>query len=213
MKHDLLSFQINCFMEQEPDIIPYFPLSVFLFPGEDIPLRIFEPRYKQLIEDARTKGITFAIPFVIDQDIQEFGCEVRLKDVVAENPGGRMVITVESVAVVKIISFSKQIEGKLYAGGAVRRLPCSDPVEGEELKKLIADYSDQFDKGFLNYCKDSVVTLQDVMIALNLSSDDKFRFVCMHDNGQKEDYLTGQLRYLRMIRKQETQLGNDFGLN
>lgn len=200
-------------MEPEPDIIPYFPLSVFLFPGEDIPLRIFEPRYKQLIEDARTNGITFAIPFVIDQDIQEFGCEVKLKDVVAENPGGRMVITVESVALIKIISFSKQIEGKLYAGGAVRRLPCSDPVEGEALKKLIADYSDQFDKDFLNYCEDTDITLQDVMIALNLSSDDKFRFVSMHDIEQKEDYLTGQLRYLRMIRKQETQLGSDFGLN
>ncbi len=73
-----------------------------------MPLRIFEPRYKQLIEDARSSGITFAIPFVIEQEIQEFGCEVRLKEVVAENPGGRMVITVESVAVVQILSFNKQ---------------------------------------------------------------------------------------------------------
>ena len=213
MKYDLLSFQINCYMEQKRDIIPYFPLSVFLFPGEDIPLRIFEPRYKQLIEDARTNGITFAIPFVIEQDIQEIGCEVKLKDVVAENPGGRMVITVESVAIVKIISFSKQLEGKLYAGGAIKRMPCSDPLEGEELKELIANYSDQFDKDFLSLCEGSDITLQDVMKALNLSSDDKYRFACMHDGGQKEGYLAGQLRYLRMIRKQETQLGNDFGLN
>ena len=200
-------------MEQERDIIPYFPLSVFLFPGEDIPLRIFEPRYKQLIEDARTNGITFAIPFVIDQDIQEFGCEVRLKDVVAENPGGRMVITVESVAVVQIINFSKQLEGKLYAGGAIKRLPCSDHVISEELKDSIANYSDQFDKDFLTCCDGSDIKLQDVMKALNLPSDDKFKFICMHDAEQREGYLTGQLRYLKMIRNQETQLGNDFGLN
>jgi len=200
-------------MEQEHDIIPYFPLSVFLFPGEDIPLRIFEPRYKQLIEDARTNGITFAIPFVIDQDIQEFGCEVKLKDVVAENPGGRMVITVESVAVVQIINFSKQLEGKLYAGGAIKRLPCSDHVISEELKNSIANYSDQFDKDFLTCCDGADITLQDVMKALNLPSDDKFKFVCMHDAEQREGYLAGQLRYLKMIRNQETQLGNDFGLN
>ena len=209
----MLSFHIKCYMEQEHGIIPYFPLSVFLFPGEDIPLRIFEPRYKQLIEDAKTNGITFAIPFVIDQDIQEFGCEVRLKDVVAENPGGRMVITVESVAVVQIINFSKQLEGKLYSGGAIKRLPCSDHVESEELKDLIANYSDQFDKDFLTCCDGSDTTLQDVMKALNLSSDDKFKFVCMHDAEQREGYLAGQLRYLKMIRNQETLLGDDFGLN
>ena len=95
-------------MKQKPEILPYFPLSVFLFPGEDMPLRIFEPRYQQLIEDARSFGITFAIPFVINQEIQEFGCEVRLKEVVAENPGGRMVITVESLSVVQILNYSKQ---------------------------------------------------------------------------------------------------------
>jgi Lon protease-like protein len=200
-------------MEQKPEILPYFPLSVFLLPGEDIPLRIFEPRYKQLIEDARTSGITFAIPFVIDQVIQEFGCEVRLKNVIAENPGGRMVITVESIAIVQIISFSKQLEGKLYAGGGIRRMPSSDPVESEELVGLIENYSDQFDKDFLSCCDRSIITLQDVMKALNLPSEDKYRFICMHDGEQKEEYLAGQLRYLKMIRKQETQLGNDFGLN
>lgn len=200
-------------MEQKPEILPYFPLSVFLFPGEDVPLRIFEPRYKQLIEDARTSGITFAIPYVIDQEIQEFGCEVRLKEVVAENPGGRMVVTVQSVALVEIINFSKQLEGKLYAGGAVRRIPGSDPVESQELKELIRNYTDSFDKDFLSCCNMAEVTRQDVMKALNLPSDDKYRFICMPDGEQKEGYLAGQLRYLGMIRKQETQLGNDFGLN
>jgi Lon protease-like protein len=200
-------------MEQKLDILPFFPLSVFLFPGEDIPLRIFEPRYKQLIEDARTSGITFAIPYVIGQDIQEFGCEVSLKDVVAENPGGRMVITVQALAVVQIISFSKQLEGKLYAGGAIRRLPCSDPVESQELKGQIANYAKDFDKDFLSCCDEDEFTLQDVMKSLNLPSDDKYRFICMKDGKQKEEYLAGQLRYLKMIRAQETLLDNDFGLN
>ena len=200
-------------MEQPPVILPYFPLSIFLFPGEDIPLHIFEPRYKQLIEDARTQGISFAIPFVIDQDIQEFGCEVRLKEVVAEKPGGRMVIVVESMSVVQIINYNKKLEGKLYAGGTIRRMPCSDPVESEELLGLIENYIDQFDKEFLTMGVESVITRQEVMIALNLTSDDKYKFICMPDAVQKEGYLAGQLRYLGMIRKQETLLGNDFGLN
>ncbi|MCK4751598.1 MAG: LON peptidase substrate-binding domain-containing protein [Bacteroidales bacterium] len=200
-------------MEKKPEILPFFPLSVLLFPGEDIPLRIFEPRYKQLIEDARTNGITFAIPFVIDQEIQEFGCEVRLKEVVAENPRGRMVITVESLFIVQIISYSKKLEGKLYAGGVIRRLPGSDPVQSQELQEMIKIYVDQFDSEFLSCCNQPGVTHQDIIRALNLNSEDKYRFVCMPDEEQKEGYLTGQLRYLRMIRNQETLLGNDFGLN
>ena len=201
-------------MDQPSVILPYFPLSIFLFPGEDIPLHIFEPRYKQLIEDARTLGITFAIPYVIDQDIQEFGCEVMLKEVVAEKAGGRMVIVVECVSVVQIISYHKKLEGKLYAGGTVNRMPCSDAVESEELLGLLENYMDQFDKDFLSEeCAKKAITRQELMIALNLSSEDKYKFICMHDAMQKEGYLAGQLRYLGMIRKQETLLGNDFGLN
>ncbi len=204
---------ISLIMDQRTAILPYFPLSVFLFPGEDIPLRIFEPRYTQLIDEARTLGVTFAIPFVIEQEIQEFGCEVRLKDVVAEKEGGQMVIVVESVAIVEISSYNKQLEGKLYAGGNVRRIPCDDPVISEELMELITSYKDQFDQEFLSTSNATHISRKDLIIALNLSSDEKFRFICMPDAEQREGFLTGQLRYLSMIRKQEALLGDDFGLN
>ena len=32
-------------------IIPIFPLDLVLFPNQDLPLRIFEPRYKQMVDD------------------------------------------------------------------------------------------------------------------------------------------------------------------
>lgn len=32
-------------------IIPIFPVDLVLFPRQELPLRIFEPRYKQLVED------------------------------------------------------------------------------------------------------------------------------------------------------------------
>jgi Lon protease-like protein len=200
-------------MKQKPEILPYFPLSVFLFPGEDMPLRIFEPRYQQLIADARDSGITFVIPFVINQEIQEFGCEVGLKEIVAENPGGRMVITVESLSLVQIKSFRKRLEEKLYPGGAVIRISCSEPLESQELKDLIRNYTEKYDNDFLKETDSSSATRQDVVKALNLASDDKYKFVCLSNISQKEGYLAGQLRYLNMIRQQELELGNDFGLN
>ena len=32
-------------------VIPIFPLDLVLFPRQELPLRIFEPRYKQLVDD------------------------------------------------------------------------------------------------------------------------------------------------------------------
>ena len=200
-------------MNQQSTILPYFPLSVFLFPGEDMPLHIFEPRYKQLIDDARTHGITFAIPFAIEQEIQEFGCEVRLKDVVAEKEDGNMVIVVESIAIVEISSYNSRLEGKLYAGGKVRRLPCDDPVISKELLDLINSYREYYDQEFLSSHGSEPISRKDLIIAMNLSSDEKYKFICMHDAKQREGFLAGQLRYLSMIRKQEALLGDDFGLN
>ena len=178
-----------------------------------MPLHIFEPKYKQLIDEARTLDTTFAIPFVIEQEIQEFGCEVRLKDVVAEKEDGRMVIVVESVAIVEITSYNSQLEGKLYAGGNIRRIPCDDPIISGVLMELITSYRDQFDQEFLSNSSNEIVSRKDLIIALNLTSDEKYRFICMPDAEQKESFLAGQLRYLSMIRKQEALLGDDFGLN
>jgi len=184
-----------------------------MFPGEDMPLHIFEPRYRQLINEARTHGITFAIPFIIGKEIQEFGCEVRLKDVVAEKEEGNMVVVVESVAIVEIFSYNKRLEGKLYAGGTVNRITCDDPIVSKELMELISMYREQFDSEFLSKQGNEEITRKDLIIALNLSSEEKYRFICIPDGEQKESFLAGQLRYLSMIREQETLLGDDFGLN
>ena len=200
-------------MDQPTATLPFFPLSVFLFPGEDIPLHIFEPRYKQLIKEARTLEITFAIPFVIQRDMQGFGCEVRLKEVVAEKEEGNMVIVVESLGIVEISSYEKQLDDKLYPGGNIRRIPCDDPVVSNELLELITSYRKQFDQDFLSISVNRQISRMDLIIALNLSSDEKYRFICMPDAEQKEGFLAGQLRYLSMIRKQEALLGDDFGLN
>lgn len=209
----MLSVQTKAFMDRDTEIVPFFPLSVFLFPGEDLPLRIFEPRYRQLIEDARSTGISFVIPFVSKKQVREFGCEVRLKEVIAESPGGRMVITVVALSVVQIVSMSNRLEGKLYSGGAIRRIQCTEPVESQELICLIGNYARQYNIRDLDLSVRPGLTRLDVMKALNLSSEEKYRFISMHDGNRREDYLAGQLRYLELIRNQEMLLGNDYSVN
>ena len=45
----------------ETKTIPIFPLDLVLFPNQDLPLRIFEPRYKQMVDDCMLNQKEFGI--------------------------------------------------------------------------------------------------------------------------------------------------------
>ena len=45
----------------ETKVIPIFPLDLVLFPNQDLPLRIFEPRYKQMVDDCMMREKEFGI--------------------------------------------------------------------------------------------------------------------------------------------------------
>ena len=44
--------------------LPLFPLSVVLFPGTELPLHIFEPRYRQMIDECYEQGVPFGVVLV-----------------------------------------------------------------------------------------------------------------------------------------------------
>ncbi len=192
---------------------PFFPLSVFLLPGEDIPLRIFEPKYLQLIEESKKDGFTFVIPFQRNGEIALYGSEVKLRQIVAETKQGKMVVMVEGVSLVKIVSFQDKAAGKLYPEGLTERLNCFGGIANRELMQMIVSYTDQYDQHFLENSDEQNLGLLDITKALNLSSDDKYDFVALTDTHLREQFLINQMRYLVLIRKQEQLLGNDFGLN
>lgn len=69
--------------------LPLFPLQIVVFPGETVPLHIFEPRYRQLVKDTLESGEPFGIVLTkrtrqsaTQQDREpthEVGCTVRLE--------------------------------------------------------------------------------------------------------------------------------------
>jgi ATP-dependent Lon protease len=80
-----------------PFRLPLFPLSVVLFPGNPLPLHIFEPRYRRMLADClaadRRFGITPAMEGAEAPGPGAIGCvaEVRLNQ---ELPDGRSNIVV-----------------------------------------------------------------------------------------------------------------------
>lgn len=99
--------------------IPIFPLSLVAYPGESINLHIFEPRYRQLINECDREQKNFAIPVVNKNEILEYGTEMQLLEVVKKYEGGEMDIVVKGIQVVRILEVVKEVPEKLYSGAIV----------------------------------------------------------------------------------------------
>ena len=130
--------------------LPLFPLQSVFFPGETVPLHIFEERYKQLINDCRDEAITFGIPVFINNTV-EYGTEVQLVEVVNTYDSGEMDVVCIARQVFKILTFDNEMEGKLYAGGIVEFLDSNNDAEPSlrqevynKMKKLYDLMSVQF---------------------------------------------------------------------
>ena len=99
-----------------------FPLRMVLFPGEQTPLHIYEPRYKQLIRECDNEGSNFGIPLLKGGRVQSHGTEVQLLDIDRISKSGEMDITIRGRHVFAIDDFQDPCPGKLYAGASVTRL-------------------------------------------------------------------------------------------
>lgn len=74
--------------------IPIFPLQMVAYPGEKVPLHIFEPRYRRLMAECERTGDCFGIVPVHDRSVAHVGCGMRIEEVVERYPDGRLdVIT------------------------------------------------------------------------------------------------------------------------
>jgi Lon protease-like protein len=100
-------------------LIPVFPLQLVIFPDEVINLHIFEPRYKQLLNEASANKSTFGIPTYLDKPQLTFGTEVALKEVVKVYEDGKMDVRILGKRVFKVQNFIPRMQGRLYAAADI----------------------------------------------------------------------------------------------
>jgi len=81
--------------------LPLFPLSVVLFPGVPLPLHIFEPRYRQMLEDIRAGNNLFGLSYFDASTSQQevpalgsVGCVAKVTDSQAFPDGRSNILTV-----------------------------------------------------------------------------------------------------------------------
>ncbi|PWT96385.1 MAG: ATP-dependent protease [Blastocatellia bacterium] len=81
--------------------LPLFPLPVVLFPGVPLPLHIFEPRYRQMLEDIRAGNNLFGIAYfdsnTADSDLPpsgHIGCVAEVAESQSLPDGRSNILTV-----------------------------------------------------------------------------------------------------------------------
>jgi len=89
-------------------LIPLFPLNVVVFPRTQLPLHIFEDRYKEMVGEAIRDNSEFGIVLAKDDGIVNAGCTVAVEKVLQMYPDGRMDILAQGKRRFEIESLNEE---------------------------------------------------------------------------------------------------------
>jgi Lon protease-like protein len=91
-----------------PDRIPLFPLNVVLLPGAELPLHIFEPRYREMVKDCLEEKSEFGMLLSLPKGLARVGCTAEILEVAKRFPDGRMDILTVGRAPFRVVELFQQ---------------------------------------------------------------------------------------------------------
>src|SRR5262245_56183746 len=77
------------------DELGLFPLGIVLLPTEQLPLHIFEDRYKELIGECIEHDSEFGLVYADDEGIRDVGTRARVAEVLTRFEDGRLNVLIE----------------------------------------------------------------------------------------------------------------------
>ncbi|MFY0599522.1 MAG: LON peptidase substrate-binding domain-containing protein [Cyclobacteriaceae bacterium] len=181
-------------MEKE---ISLFPLNLVVFPGEELNLHIFEPRYKDLINDCLKKEGRFGIPSYVLNRI-EFGTEVTIKEVTKTYKDGRMDIKTEGARVFRVLDYYNPWKSKSYAGGEIEFIDFNLGRDEKLHCKIIDKLHDLFEwlKTEEEVDISYETSLYKVIHKIGLKLDEEYALLSMNSELQRQKYVLGHLKNL-----------------
>jgi Lon protease-like protein len=111
---------------QRPSRIPLFPLDVVLMPGAELPLHIFEPRYRLMVARCLEERLEFGMILAANQAVAEVGCTAEIVQKIRDYPDGRMdILTKGRVA----FHLTELLDEKEYYEGTVEYLSDAPAID------------------------------------------------------------------------------------
>ena len=187
--------------------LPLFPLPLVAFPGESLNLHIFEPRYRQLIEECETEGILFGIPAFINGNVMDVGTTIQLQKVEKRYDNGELDVVTKGLGLFRIQQFYREAPGKLYAGAEVQSLDGdtqSDPILTEKILDLLRQLF-----ALLHLERKIPERLEDFRTYdwghhVGFSLEEEYKLLCVPDeNGRQEVMLEHLERVLPTVKEME----------
>jgi uncharacterized protein len=198
------------------NFIPIFPLSIVVYPGEMLNLHIFEPRYKQLINECYQQKKPFGIPTVIENKLQDFGSLVEITEISSVQDNGEMDIKTRGEKVFRILEIIKEVPDKLYSGAIVNYPDNREDGNKELMRKVMAGIRDLHSllKVSKDFSKpDEEIKTYDVAHHIGLSLEEEYELLGLMDERQRQEYLKRHLaKVIPMVAGME-QLKEKIKLN
>ena len=178
------------------NFIPIFPLSIVVYPGEQVNLHIFEPRYKQLVKECFSNAKPFGIPAVINEKIGELGTLVKVQEIVKTYHNGEMDIRIKGVSAFRILELIKRIPDRLYSGAIVNYPPTNENGKPELMIKVLTLIREmhmllKITKQFMK--PDEELTTFDVAHHAGLSIEEERELLGLPYEIQRQEYLKRHL--------------------
>lgn len=192
-----------------PTYIPLFPLSSVVFPDETLKLFIFEPRYKQLIQECLEEEKTFAIPAVVEKELASVATEIKVVSLDFKFEDGRMNITTLGLRRVSVRSFDRKAPGKLYPGGEVDWLESDDDIDlvlQQEVYTLILELNDVVGISQNIVDKREDVRAFSVAHHIGLSLEQKIQILTMDKELDRLTYVKDHLEKIMPIVRETEKL-------
>lgn len=112
------------------DEIGLFPLQLVLLPTEQVPLHIFEPRYRELIEECIEEERPFGLVYADDDGVRDVGTLAAVVEIVERFPDGRLNIVVEGGERFQLLRLT---EGRSFQTGDVEAVLDADDDPPDDL--------------------------------------------------------------------------------
>jgi len=178
------------------NLIPIFPLNVVVYPGEELNLHIFEPRYKQLITECSDQKKPFGIPTVINSKLQDHGTLVQIIETCKVYDNGEMDIKTQGLQVFRILELIKEIPDKLYSGAIVNYPDNLEQGKPALMQKVMAGIHDlhrllKVNKEYKK--KDEEIKTYDIAHHVGLSLEQEYELLGLFDERQRQEYLKRHL--------------------
>ena len=178
------------------NFIPIFPLGIVVYPGENLNLHIFEPRYKQLVQECFAEKKLFGIPAIIENRMQDIGSLVTITEIVKVDSKGEMDIKTKGEKVFRILEVIQAVPGKLYSGAIVNYPENNEHGTPELMSKVVIAIRElhRFLKIKKEFNKpDPELNSYDVAHHIGLTLEEEYELLGLFDERQRLEYLKRHL--------------------